>query len=823
MKIKLGIIVLFSTLISGVFAQRHGGGRPDMANMPANGIITGTIQEFGTKNPMGYANVVLFSMRDSSIVSGSVTAMDGTFKLEKVPMGPHYLVANFIGFKKVYVNDVKITPKKMVLDMGVIELHPASEDLEAVEITAQKEHIEYQIDKKVVNVSQDIMAQGGTAVTALENTPSVQVDIDGNVSLRGSSSFTVLVDGRPSILQGSDALQQIPASNIETIEIITNPSAKYDPDGVAGIINIVLKEKIEKGFSGVANASIATNESYRFDFLLNYKYNKFNFFAGADYNDGNRKGERISRNETYSNDTTFYRNTTGDRGRGRVGYGVRAGFDYYLSDMTTIGVQGRIGYSEFNGGGTSNLHNYTFPETTNSYSSNISTMTRGGDYYNTSLNFQHKFDDLGHQLDGLIYYGSDKDDDIDDQKEFETDAEWNIIEEEPLLIRSTEASSEMDFRAKLDYTKPIGEEGKFEAGFQARIEDETEDYIFNNWNYISDEWLEDTLFSNTSDFRRDIYAGYGIYSNTWKSFGYQLGLRGEYTYREIKNLKAEEPSVIDRWDYFPTIHVSKSFQNKDQMLASYTRRIDRPRGWFLDPFLNYIDQYNYRQGNPALEPEYTDSYELGYQKRIWESMISLEGYYRVTQNKITRIRTLQVDNTYLHTFDNLNNDYSLGAELMINTDPAPWLNLSLSGNLYQYRLEGSIAEQDVDTESLNWNGRINAVAKLPKNFRLQINGMYNGPTVRAQGDMEGFFMTNAAIKKDFFDRHLTVTASVRDIFNTGKHEFTSYGTGFYSYDYFNRQAPIVSLSLSWIINNYKKQSDRNGENGDGGGDMDMDF
>jgi len=823
MNIKLGFTILFSILISGAFAQRPGGGRPDMANMPANGIITGTIQEFGTKNPMGYANVVLYSMRDSSIVSGSVTDMDGSFKLEKVPMGRHYLVANFIGFKKEYLNDIKITPKSLVVNLGVIELHSATEDLEAVEITAQKEHIEYQIDKKVVNVSQDIMAQGGTAVTALENTPSVQVDIDGNVSLRGSSSFTVLVDGRPSILSGSDALQQIPASNIETIEIITNPSAKYDPDGVAGIINVVLKEKIEKGFSGVANASIGSNESYRFDFLLNYKYNKYNFFVGADYNDGNRNGDRISKNETYSNDTTFYRNTTGDRGRGRVGYGVRAGLDYYLSDKTTIGILGRIGYSEFNGGGTSNLHNYTFPESIDTYSSNISTMKRGGDYYSSSINFQHKFDDLGHQLEGMIYYATDNDDDIDEQKEFQTDADWNIIEDEPYLIRTTEASTEKEFRAKLDYAKPIGEEGKFEAGFQARIEDETEDYIFNDWDYISGEWDENTLYSNTSDFRRDIYSVYGIYSNTWNTFGYQLGLRNEYTYREIKNLKAEEPSVIDRWDYFPTIHLSKSFVNNDQMLASYTRRIDRPRGWFLDPFLNYIDQYNYRQGNPALEPEYTDSYELGYQKRIWESLISLEGYYRVTKNKITRVRTLQEDNTFLHTFENLNNDYSLGAELMVNTDPAPWLNLSVTGNIYQYRLEGSIAEENVDTESLNWNGRINAVVKLPKDFRLQLNGMYNGPTVTAQGEMEGFFMTNAAVKKDFFDRHLTVTASIRDIFSTGKHEFTSSGTGFYAYDYFDREAPIVTLSLSWIINNYKTKMDRNGENGGSGQDMDMEF
>jgi len=824
---KSGTITLFFLLLlSATFAQRPGGGGHGMANMPANGIITGTIVEFASEKPMGYANVVLFSLRDSSMVTGAVTTMDGNFILEKVPFGRFYLIANFIGFNKETIEGLMINPKKMTLDLGVIHLHSATENLETVEITAQKEHIEYQIDKKVINVGQDIMAQGGTAVTALENTPSVQVDIDGNVSLRGSSSFTVLVDGRPSVLQGSDALQQIPAGNIEKIEIITNPSAKYDPDGVAGIINVVLKEKIEKGFSGVVNASAATNESYSMDFLLNYKYKKFNFFTGFDYNDHNRNGKRISKNETYLNDTTFYRNTTGDRGRGRVGYGVRAGFDYYLTDKTTIGIQGRTGYSEFNGGGTSNLHYYTLPETLTTYSSNVSTMKRGGDYYNININFQHKFDDFGHQIDGMIFYSDENDDDTDEQKEFETDSDWNIAEVEPLWIRTTEASTETDFRAKLDYTKPVGEDGKIEAGFQSRIERESESYIFNNWNYTmgeSDNWVEDTLYSNSMEFTRNIHSVYGIFSNTWNSFGYQIGLRGEYTYREIQNKKADHPAVIDRWDYFPTLHFSKSFANKDQMLASYTRRIDRPRGWNLDPFINYIDQYNYRQGNPNLEPEYTDSYELGYQKRIWESMISLEGYYRETKNKITRIRTLQADNSFMHTFENLNSDYSMGAELMINTDPAPWLNVSVSGNLFQYKLDGAINDEDVETESLNWNGHINATIKLPKDFRVQLNGMYNGPTVTAQGEMEGFFMTNAAVRKDFFDQKLTATFSVRDIFSTGKHEFTSSGTGFSSYDYFDREAPIVSVNLSWKINNYKKQNHKNGDENGGGMDQDMEF
>ncbi len=817
MMMKIAPTFLMMMIGLGLFAQRPGG----RGDMPADGKLSATVLEYGSEKPMGYANVVLFSLRDSSMVSGTVTAMDGSFALEKLPYGRYYLVGNFIGFKKEFVSDIKINPQKKTIDLGKIYLHSSTENLKAVVITAQKEHIEYQIDKKVVNVSQDIMAEGGTAVTALENTPSVQVDIDGNVSLRGSGSFTVLIDGRPSVLEGSDALQQIPASNIDQIEIITNPSAKYDPDGVAGIINVILKEKIEKGFNGVVNASVASNESKSLDFLLNYRYKKFNYFVGADYRDGKREGKRTTRNETLINDTTFYRNSFGDRGRGREGYGLRAGFDYYLSEMTSIGVQGRVGYYEFNGGGNSSLHQFTKPLSYDRYSISETTMNRSGNYYNATLNFQHKFDDLGHQLDGSFYYRNRDGDDKDGQSEYASDKDWNIIDGNTYIIQSTEKDTDDEYRLKLDYTKPVGEEGKIEAGVQARIEDETEVYVFNN--FVASEWIEDTLFSNQMDFRRDIYSVYGIYQNKWHSFGYQLGLRGEYTYREIKNQKAEDPSLIDRWDYFPSLHLSKSFENKDQMLASYARRIDRPRGWYLDPFVSFMDQYNYRQGNPDLEPEYTDSYEVAYQKRLWESMISLEGYYRVTNNKITRIRTLQEDGTFMNTYENLNNDYSIGGELMINSDPFKWLNVTLSGNVFHYRLDGEIEGESVDAESLNWNGRFNAVIKLPKEIRLQINGMYYGPSVTAQGESEGFFMTNAAVKKDFFVRHLTATFSVRDIFSTGKHEMTTSGTNFYTYDYFDRDAPIFNLSLSWKISNYKREASRNGDDagGDDGGDMEF--
>lgn len=805
------LVALLALLVLQLQAQRPGGnpggGRPDMANMPPEGTIKGQIIDSNSGKPMEYANVVLFSLRDSSIVTGSVSDQAGKFEMTKVPFGRFYLVANFIGFNKKTLPEIKITPKEKTIDVGAITLEPSAASLQAVEITGQKEHIEYQIDKKIVNVDQDIMAQGGNAVNALENIPSVQVDIDGNVSLRGSSSFTVLIDGRPSILQGTDALQQIPASNIDHIEIITNPSAKYEPDGTAGIINVILKEKKESGFNGIVNASATNQESYTADFLLNYKFKNMNLFGGFDYNDNQHRGEHRSEQEVYNGDSTTFKIMEGDRSRNRSGYGARAGADFYLSKQTTLSVSGRYGYFEFGGGGSSRSHYFYDPAAGDSYLMSIDNDKRSGNYMNSTLSFQHKFDDIGHQLDFLADYQFRTGDDIEDRQESNTDADWNIIDEFPYLIRTNETSDDHNIRLKLDYVKPISEEGKIEAGFQSRLEKETEDYYFGEYSYPSSEWVENILFSNAMDFKQDIHSVYGTYSNKWKSLGYQLGLRSEYTYREIQNVKSPEPAVIDRWDFFPTLHFSKNFKNKDQILASYTRRIERPRGWDLDPFVSYMNKDNLRKGNPQLEAEYINSFELGYQKRFLESLVSLEGYYRETLNKITRIRTWE-DTVFMNTVANMNSDYSIGVELMINTDPTKWLQLSLTGNLFNYRIEGQINDQDISTESTNWNSRINAVFKLPKEFRLQLNGMYNGPSVTAQGRVEGFFMTNLALKKDFFKKNFTVTLSARDLFKTGKHDFTSSGENFYSHDYFNREAPIFALNLSYKINNYKRQSQR---------------
>jgi len=823
------LLAFFTFLVLFTFGQRPGSGGRDFSNMPAEGVVTGKIMEKSLDEPMEYANLVLYSMRDSSIVAGTVTDIEGNFKMEEVPYGRFYAVANFIGYNKVYIQDIKITPKQKVVELETIYLEPASTNLEGVEVVADKQHVEFKIDKKIVNVSQDLVGSTGSAVTVLENVPSIQVDIEGNVSLRGTENFQVLVDGKPSVIQGSDALQQIPASTIDHIEVITNPSAKYDPDGVGGIINVVLKKQKQPGLNGVVNASIATGNKYSTDFLLNYRTKHVNIFGGLDLNYREYQMEGESKYETYSYDSisnaidsTNYRNSEMDGKMNRNGYGIRAGLDYYLTDKTTLTLQGRYGYRDRGRDFTSSRNIYTNPATTNEYSQTISESSRGGDYYRINLDLLHNFDSKGQKLEGSVYYANRKTDDWEESNDYETDENWNKINDSVTKIKTVEDEIDYELRLKADYTKPVGSEGKIEAGYQSRFNYENEVFTYQDYDFDAGNWLDNSEFSSEVDFKRNIHAIYGIYSNTWGTFGYQLGLRGEYTDRNIENVESKEAYVIDRFDYFPTVHISKEFKGDHLVLMSYSRRIDRPGGRELDPFPNYWGAYNVRMGNPSLEPEYIDSYEVGYQKRFEKSFISLEGYYRINKNKITRIKLLQEDGIFLHTWENLNKDYSLGAELMINADVTKWFMFNASGNIYNYRLEGNVQDEEVDKESTNWDSRANLTFKFKPEIRIQLTGMYRGPSITAQGEREGFFMMNAAIRKDFFNNQLSATLAVRDLFKTAKREYISSGEYFYSYDHFQREAPILTLNISYLINNYRKQKN-GGENGENGGEMDMDF
>jgi hypothetical protein len=308
------------------------------AEIPPRGIISGTITEEGTLDPMEFTTIAVYSVADSTLVNGTISDQEGKFQIEKIPDGEYFLETNYVGYDKQIIEAISVAPGQRKIDLGLVEMAVNAQSLEEVEIVGDRKHVDYRLDKKVISVSQDINAAGGTAVDVLENTPSVAVDIEGNVSLRGSSSFTVLIDGKPSVLTGSDALRSIPAGSIENIEIITNPSAKYDPDGNAGIINLVMKKKHESGTTGIVNGSIGVNNKYRADFLLNRKQNRWNLFLGGNYGNNLRAGSLIREQVTFTDSVNNYLDANGLFNFKFAGSQLKAGASYDISDKSTISL-----------------------------------------------------------------------------------------------------------------------------------------------------------------------------------------------------------------------------------------------------------------------------------------------------------------------------------------------------------------------------------------------------------------------------------------------------------------------------------------------------
>jgi outer membrane receptor protein involved in Fe transport len=729
-----------------------------------------------------------------------------------------------MGYERMVIEDIVVTRDNRRVDIGEIEMRQSTKQIEEVEIIADQAHVEYKIDRKVINVSQDINAATGTAADVLQNTPSVRVDIDGNVSLRGSQNFTVLIDGKPTSLSGSEALQQIPASAIRNIELITNPSAKYDPDGMAGIINIVSKKNALQGLSGIFNATAGTNGTHTGDFLLNYRTEKFNFFGGMNYSDRRYNGTIYSSRE-FLGDTVEYVLIDGERARNRGGFEVRGGFDYNLSEKSTISFSGEVGGSDFGYGGLQRMREYDEVLSYDRYFLNDSYTERKRSYFDLNLNFTHNFDDKGHQLTAMAFFANELGDDTDTQIEYPADSDYVIDENNiPDNIRTVEGGDEQEFRFQIDYVRPIGETGKLEAGYQARIDQEQEDYLFEEFDPDFNDWFINDEYSNGNDFYRNIQAVYSTYQNQLGEFKYQLGLRGEYTDRRIESIKGGNESTINRFDLFPTVHISRSFKNNHQLMASYSRRIDRPRGWYLEPFINYYNSTTLRQGNPDLLPEYMNSFELGYQKSFGKSFIAFETYFNNTVNKIERVITPfdTEENIILLSFDNISDDYSFGSELMVNYASLKWLELNGSITLYRYWIEGEIQGVDIDARSTNWDTRLNATFNITSKTRLQLTGFYNGPSATAQGTRERFYFVNAALRHDFFDRKLSATLQVQDIFASMKYEFTNTGQGFDNFVRFTSEPQVVMLSLSYKLNNFKQRRSQRGSGmnmGGGGDDM----
>jgi outer membrane receptor protein involved in Fe transport len=798
------LILWLSLTISAIAQQRPG---------TFSGTIAGNVFDSANSAPIEYANVVLYTQRDSIQVTGTITDKNGAFLLTQIHPGMYFIKINFMGYEKKRIQDILIKPDAPDVILGKIKMKPTVLPMEGVEVTADKVPFQYQIDKKVINVSQMQTAVTGTAVDVLENVPSVTVDIDGNVSLRGSENFTVLIDNRPTVLDPNDALQQIPASAIEDIEIITNPSAKHDPDGTAGIINILMKKNMGGNVSGIVNLNAGLDDKSGADFLWSYRTGPVNISLGADYNRRYNPGTALTESQTTHDDLTSYIHSDGSSLWGMTRYGFRGSLEWNLTQSDLVSAGFRYGSMNMNQNSEQNYDEWAQPDMTHIYYISQSLSERTGNFYSANLDYQHQFPRKGHEILAQANL-SHRDGDESSSNE--------LLDLSRILTsgqKSTESGPEDRLRLKLDYTLPFNEKAKFEAGFQSRFSLSNDQTSLSEFDSLQAAYVNLTEYEHAVDYKQTIHSLYSTLSNEFGNFGIQAGLRGEYTGREISLVGESQEFSIDRWDIFPTLHTSYHFPGKQQIMASYSRRIERTRDWYLEPFRTWMDAYNVRIGNPALKPEFIDSYELGFQTFFGQNMFSAEFYYRVTHNKVERVQSVYDANVTLHSIENVGSDYAFGSEIMLNTDPFKWLNLNWMANLYKYRIEGNILGEPFSESSFNYNLRFNNTIKITPSTRLQINEIYNSPTATAQGTSSGHIWTNIALKQVFFNKALSVTLQVNDVFQTHHHEGTSEGQDFYRYYRFTRKAPEFMLNVTININNYKteQKTERNGEEQEGEG------
>lgn len=797
------LIILFLISIN-LFSQKGNGAR----NAPRErgmGIL-GSVIDKESKKLVEYANIVVLNAKDSTQVNGGVTNSEGVFKIIGIRPGNYIVKVSFIGFDATYIDNVELEKANKIMDLGEISIQPTMYLLEDAKVVGNKTAIEYKIDKKVINVSQQATTISGTAVDVLETVPSVRVDIEGNVTLRGSGSYTLLIDGRPSVLDANDALQQIPASAIENIEIITNPSAKYDPEGVSGIINIISKNDKLIGFSGIVNGNIGMDERYGADFITTYRTKSYSLNFGADYNTRHRPGTTTENKRTFNDTISSYLNSFGESDRLRNGWSIRAGGNFNLSINDILGVSFR--YGDRNHENSSNLiyHNYTEPTTIDTVYKSNNYRIRSGGFFSSNLNYKHTFGADQHEIYAEAMYHKRNSDESTVNEYLESDEQISSGR------KNIEIGPGERFRIKVDYTYPIAIDSKFETGAQYeknRAQDDTKSFIFDN---TSTGYMFENEYSYIIDYSRDISSLYGIYSGILNDIGFQAGLRGEYTYRLIELVDSNTSTLIDRIDYFPTFHATYKFNELQQVMASYTSRIRRPRGWQLEPFDVWQDANNIRRGNPSLEPEYIDSFELAFLTNWGESLFSIEAYYRLRKNKIERVRSVYDKDVTLQTFVNVGKDYSFGTELMVNTELLKFWNINLMGDLSHYKLVSDFDGNSLTRENFNWSLRLNNTFQIFESTKFQINGQYNSPNISAQDDYEGYFMTNLALRQELFDKMLSVTLQVRDVFDTAIRKGYSSGPGYESYYENQRTAPLVMLNVSLNLNHFNKKREGNRRN-----------
>ncbi len=737
------------------------------AQKTAKITISGKIIETNSKQPLEYATLILTNVKTKKI-TGGVTDSSGKFSVD-VPKGTYQMKVEFIGFK------TKQLPQKTVTsstNLGIIGLKEDAETLDEVEIIAEKSTVEIRLDKKIYNVGKDMTIKGGNASDVLDNVPSVNVDAEGAVSLRGNENVRILIDGKPSALvglNGTDALRNLPADAIEKVEVITSPSARYDAEGTAGILNIILRKGKVTGFNGSLNLSIGNPDLFQTSGNLNYRTKKFNIFTNLGFSHRNGPGNSFSDFTNLDNGTiTGFRTEDRKFQRKNNNYNGSLGLEYYLDKNSSI--TGTFFYRNNNGDDIAT----NFTDILDANRQSLDQITRienereDGNNKQFSLNYSNNLDDKGQKLTVDFQISGNNEDEFSDITDNNTLSELN-----------SQFTSSTNTLFQIDYVLPIGEKHQLELGHKSEFQDLNSDFRVRdaNGNPLNPDP------SNNIEFKQNIYAHYAQFGSKFDKFSYLLGLRVETTDIDLLLINTNETSDKNFTQVFPTINLGYELNDTDNITLGYSRRLRRPRFWFLNPFESRSSATNVFKGNPDLTPTFTNSYDLGYITRLGKLTLNSSIYYQLSTDLIRpvsiieeRIVNGQPTNVFVRQPLNLNSEDRYGFELTTNYNPLKWMRLSTTFNYFKFKTdEFSFTSRATDGTEIttllpevnneSWFLRFNSRITLPAKIQWQTRVRYRGPQENAQGKRDGVFVTNLAFSKDLFKDKATLVLNVNDLLN----------------------------------------------------------
>lgn len=808
-------MLLWATAVSFAQEGRMGGGPAMDPNF--SGTVKGKVIDKNDNLPIEYANIAFYRMRDSTLVTGGITNANGEFSIDKVPMGRYYAEVKFIGYNALTVEPFVVSPRQPETILGDLFLSAAAENLEAVVVTGQRQMLTHNLDKKVFSVERDINAEGGTALEIMQNIPSIEVDMEGNISLRGSQNVTILVDGRPSTYT---SIEEIPASIIESVEVITNPSARYDPDGLSGIVNIVLKKRREPGYHGMVMLNAGTGDKYNGTVNFNFRQNKVNFFTNASFRMHSMSGNTISdRITTFNNNTTSALLQDQDFTRQGQFVNLRGGVDYFINNSNTLTLSGGYSYRNFSIWDITqsdilfNLRDSSFARTNDG--------ANNGDSYNFALNYKLTGKQKGQELTADVFFNSMTGTNTSDIMQ-----NWLIGTFDDRFERTNSGFLSDNFTFQTDFVQPVGNGGRLETGLKATIRNQNSDYSF--YNFIANSWIDDALKSNEFQYKEQQYSAYAIYSNTFGEgkFSYQGGLRVEQAFTSaIQKATHDEPIDREFLNFFPSAHIKWDINSKNSAQVAYSRRVSRPNTRLLNPFVDYSNPLFLSMGNPMLNPEFTNSLELSYYYNLPKTRISGTVFQRNTTDIITRFVEVDENDISWSTFVNIDKSESLGVEGVITQTIAPWWRVNGSASYYQTILHSELLD-DRSSKGNSWTARATSTWNLGKNVELQLNGNYRSPSVSVgggsmmfwqsgggQGITKEMYWLDLGMRVNVLNRKGTVTLRVSDLLNSMTFRSESWGDNFSSNLERTRESRIIFLGFSYRINEYRVRRDRQ-PNGD---------